>query len=169
MTKTSPAYQSQTKTRMTTGSKPAFVDEKFNIIPVKAILPEADKAEIKPVMEVQPFKEEDIFFLSETATSTLPCLIWPKLTPVPKEMLDKFNHEFYLYCKRKGYDPRDYLFDEMGIAIAGLAIGSYHYKNYKDEYSKPGTKKQEDKLNADFNHKHEIAKQNEEAKNEVTP
>ena len=153
---------------MTTGSKPAFVDEKFNIIPVKAILPEAEA--IKPPAEViPPFSEADIFFLSETATSTLPCLIWPKLTPVPKEMLDKFNHEFYLYCKRKGYDPRDYLFDEMGIAIAGLAIGSYHYKNYKDEYSTPRTKKQDDKLNADHAHKIETEKKNEDAKDEIKP
>ncbi len=155
---------------MTTGGdgsgKPAFINEKFNIIPVEAVLPETKK-EIKPVMEIPPFTESDIFFLSETATSTLPCLIWTKLTPVPKDMLDKFNHEFYLYCRRKGYDPRDYLFDELGIAVAGLAIGSYHYKNYKEAYSKPGDKKTDDKLNADHEHKLEIEKKNEDTKTEV--
>lgn len=139
-----------------------FVDEKFNIIPVKAILPEIEPP--KPIEVIPPFTENDIYFLSETATSTLPCLIWPKLTPVPKDLLDKFNHEFYLYCRRKGYDPRDYLFDELGIAVAGLAIGSYHYKNYKEAYSKPEEKKKDDKLNADHSHKIEIEKKNEEQK-----
>ena len=88
--------------------------------------------------------------------------------PHPKEKLEKFNHEFYLYCRRKGYDPRDYLFDEMGVAIAGLGIASFHYKNYKDKYSKPGNKKIEEKLNADHTHQLEVEKKNEEAK-EVTP
>ena len=82
-------------------------------------------------------------------------------------MLDKFNHEFYLYCRRKGYDPRDYLFDELGIAVAGLAIGSYHYKNYKIQYKDVAKKAADDKLNADFNHVKEVAEKKEEAKAEV--
>jgi len=151
-----------------TGGSPKFVDEKFNVIPITAHLPDATPDPVK--VAVPSFSEADIFFLSETATSTLPCLIWTKLTPVPKDLLDKFNHEFYLYCIRKGYDPRDYLFDELGIAVAGLAIGSFHYKNYKEAYSKPEGKKQDDKLNADFNHVKEVAEKKEEAKakDEVT-
>lgn len=81
-------------------------------------------------------------------------------------MLDKFNHEFFLYCERKGIDPRDYLFDELGMAVAGIAIVSFHYTNYKEEYKKPAEQKKKDKLNADYEHKIETDKDKAEGINE---
>lgn len=142
-----------------------FIDEKFNIVPVKAVIPDIKKD--TPTVETQKFSEADLFSLSETATSLLPCLIWQKLTPVPKPMIETFNHEFYLYCVRKGIDPRDYLFDELGIAISAYIIGSFHYKNYRSAYITSKDQKTEDKLNIDHAHKLDIDTKNEEKKTEV--
>lgn len=59
-----------------------------------------------------------------------------------------FARELFKYCEKKGIDPRDYFFDEMGMVLTGGALlgGMYRdHREYKKDHKKttkkidPGT------------------------------
>lgn len=62
-----------------------------------------------------------------------------------EEEITPFAKELQKYCERKGIDPRDYFFDEMGILLAGGALLGGMYRDHKaHKGDKKGSKKQID-------------------------
>ncbi|MFZ3385324.1 MAG: hypothetical protein WA144_15495 [Candidatus Methanoperedens sp.] len=137
-------------------------DQKIQIIPITAILPQGEQGQDQPgqstpgaQVSVPGLTEETTKILAESLINTLPLAIFPKLPAIEPEKVNAFNHEFYLYCQRKGINPMDYLFDEFGLAVCGLGIVGTHYTNWKELYGK-GKKEQESGGNAAFDHVKEL-------------
>ncbi len=126
---------------------PDFVDEELQVTPafaqdVKPIAPPAGEPaagpeEIPPgavppgpAAAVPDFTEEDLLFLT-SAIWSLPNVIWERV-PVPNaDKLAKWNYQFYRYCVKKGINPYDYLFDELPLVIATVAVAGDMWKEYK--------------------------------------
>jgi hypothetical protein len=151
-------------------------DQEIQIIPITAILPSSEpQAAIQPNPDgysagVVTFGEDDLMILSDSVINTLPCAIWSKLPPIPKEKVEAFNLELYKYCVRKGIDPRDYLFDEFGLVMTGVGIAATHWDNYQLYYGKGAKEKasaSNDPGTAAFDHAKEIAVQAEQKTEEA--
>lgn len=133
-----------------TSSELKFVDEKLHVIPDLAEIfdrpsgaPEsAPGAEVQagpqvrvpgitaPELPGPDFSEDDLLFMSEAIWS-LPNMVWDRV-PVPEpDKLEKWNHQFYRYCVKKGINPFDWFFDEFPLAIATISMGGEMYKGYK--------------------------------------
>lgn len=115
--------------------------------------------------------EEDLMLLSVSLWS-MPSLIFKKLEPLSEEQIKGWNRQFYLYCQKKGIDPFDYLFDELGILMSTLTLGIGMYHDYQDKYPKhkkePENMTSEEKIKsgtADFDHAKQIEKEAEEKDN----
>lgn len=155
-------------TNGSTAQSSEFVDERFEVIPVPANInqaseegPEASGTISSPVSDA--YTEEDLIFLTESVV-TLPSIIFPKIPPRTKEQIAPFNHQLYLYCKKKGLNPYEYFFDEFGIAMAGLGLAAGIYRDYKENYGNGAKEetRENKKLSSDFDHANKVAQQKEQ-------
>ncbi len=95
--------------------------------------------------------------ISETLWG-LPTTFLTKLNPVDGKKVKNWNHQLFLYCQRKNLNPFDYFFDELGLIIATMAIGSDLYKDYSQKYGhSEDKKKEENKLSAEWEHINKLA------------
>lgn len=47
------------------------------------------------------------------------------------EQCKPFARELYKYCNKKGIDPREYVFDEMGMCLAGAELLGGMYADHQ--------------------------------------
>jgi len=73
---------------------------------------------------------EETLFLSKMLWN-IPTIIFSDMAALPEEDIKSWNEQLFLYCKRKNLNIYDYLFDEFGLVIATVTLGSKTYKNYK--------------------------------------
>lgn len=102
---------------------------------------------------------EDTAFLCEAAFDLIPRFIWKELPKRTPEQLGSFNTALVRYCNKKGIDPNDYLFDELGIVIAGAIIVGGIKTDLDEIKAKKGIgteTKSEKHDNIDFNHAKEL-------------
>lgn len=134
---------------------------KIEIIPITADIAPAGQTAPQPGIPIASslISEDSTRILAETCINTLPLAIWPKLPRIDEKLVNDFNHEFYLYCQRKGINPMDYLFDEFGLVVCGLGIVSTHYQNYQEIYGKNKKKTEEKPTNpiGTIDHRDEFA------------
>ena len=75
----------------------------------------------------------------------LPSMFGMKHLERTEEEITPFAKELHKYCERKGIDPRDYFFDEMGILLTGGALLGGMYRDHKEHKTeKKGSKKKID-------------------------
>lgn len=143
------------------------MDEKFEVIPALAPVKPAEEQQPAPEGPKAPqdvsddYTEDDVMFISESLTA-LPCIFFPKIPVRTKEQLRPFNHQFYVYCKKKGINPFEFFFDEFGLVISGLGVAGGIWRDYKEQYgSSTGKeqKKEDRKLSADYEHEKQVAEQ----------
>lgn len=85
--------------------------------------------------DFEDFTEDDVMFIS-TSVWTLPALISEDIPSPDDHDLQQFNHHLYRYCKRKGINPFDYLFDELPLALAAITMGGKMYNGYQINHQK---------------------------------
>ncbi len=154
-------------TNGSTARSSEFVDEKFEVIHVKAPISQAEEKapESQGLINTSipdDYTEEDLMFISESVAS-LPSIFFPKVPLRTKEQLTPFNHQFYRYCKKKGINPFEFFFDEFGLLMAGAGLAGGIWRDYKDNYgsARKEESKQDKKLSAEYEHEKQVAEQKE--------
>ena len=79
------------------------------------------------------FTQDDLLFISETLVN-LPVMFYDRLPEREPAQVKRFNKIFYKYCKKKGIDPFEYMFDEMGLIIVTVGIAASYKRDYKELY-----------------------------------
>ena len=75
----------------------------------------------------------------------IPSMFGMKHLERTEEEITPFAKELQKYCERKGIDPRDYFFDEMGILLTGGALLGGLYRDHRaHKGDKKSAKKQID-------------------------
>lgn len=144
-----------------------FVDEKFEVIPVKAQVNQTEEKAPESQGSISTsvpddYTEDDVMFITESVAS-LPSIFLPKIPLRTQDQLIPFNHQFYRYCKKKGINPFEFFFDEFGLFMAGAGLAGGIWRDYKEQYGS-GRKEQtreDKKLSAEFEHEKQVAEQKE--------
>lgn len=138
-----------------------FVDEKFEVSDQNVVAPgisideSADNNQSEPLDESigidqsgpldesfqdiqtetsdEDFTQDDLLFISETLVN-LPVMFYDRLPEREPAQVKRFNKTFYKYCKKKGIDPFEYMFDEMGLIIVTVGIAAGYKRDYKELY-----------------------------------
>jgi len=152
-----------------TSGRPEFVDEKFEVIPVKVSLPLKDggapeKGINQPTgspAQTADYNEQDCMMIC-SALFSIPSIVYDKIPLRTEKDLTAFNHQLYIYCVRKNINPFDYFFDEFGIVVAGITVCGGIVRDYKKEYGKDRDTRTtaEKKLSNDYDHEKEVAEKN---------
>ena len=66
----------------------------------------------------------------------LPAMIYGEHLERTEKQVRPFARELCIYCNNKNINPRDYLFDEFGLLVATMVIGSGLWKDQKDHKRK---------------------------------
>jgi hypothetical protein len=109
------------------------VDEKFEVIPSPAHIKQPGEDAASPTGPTPggppgistpsslDYSEDDLMFITETFWN-IPCIFFEKIPPRDPEKVKKFNTQFFKYCRKKGINPWDYFFDEFPLAMSGLGM-----------------------------------------------
>lgn len=96
-----------------------------------------EESEKKP--EVSIFSKDDAKFFSQMIWNLPPAIIGDYMEANEK-LVKTFGEQLFSYCERKGLNPYDYLFDELGLLLATGAIcadlGVKYRKHKKEEEKK---------------------------------
>ena len=139
----------------------SFDNTNVRIVPITPEEPEEQPEESEePAQQPIVNQESDLMVLSSGLWS-LPKLIFDKLEPLPPEQVEAWNRQLFIYCEKKGIDPFEYLFDELGMVFSTLTLGTVVYRDYKLKYPK---QKRKDNGGKEYEHQKKL---NEEEKEVV--
>lgn len=74
----------------------------------------------------------------------LPALFFGDHLIRTKEQVKPFARQLYLYCQKKGINPLDYFFDELGLALAGGVLVRGMWDDHKKEKAKQKREKEKE-------------------------
>lgn len=106
-------------------------------------IPEINEDEKKEQAKVVIFSQTDSKFFAQMIWN-MPPAIFGDYMQVNEKLVATFGEQLFSYCERKGLNPYDYLFDELGIVLATGAICmdlGMKYKAHKKEEEEKEEKK----------------------------
>jgi len=89
------------------------------------------------------YTQEDVDNLCEMIIG-IPALIVGDHLIRTKAQMQPFARQLYLYCQKKGINPMDYFFDELGLVLAGGVLVRGMWDDHKKEKAKQKREKEKE-------------------------
>jgi hypothetical protein len=113
----------------------AYTPLQFNVKQIKKNVPDIPEQKEEEKKPDTSFSKEDSKFFAQMIWNIPPAVMGDYLT-VDEKLVNTWGEQLFAYCERKGLNPYDYLFDELGLVMStGVIAASLvaKYKKHKKE------------------------------------
>ena len=132
----------------------AYKPLQFEVKDIKKTVPDIPKPESeddkKQAAAATLFSKEDAKFFSEIVWN-IPESVWGEYMAANPKAVTNFGLQLFSYCEKKGINPYDYIFEELGLVMAAGVIVTDLASKYRKHQKELREAEKEEKENGSYN------------------